>query len=171
MAKEGKVSGYTKAEVVALIAAHAALPSAHHARYTDAEALAAALLKIGCLTRDVVNKSGGSLAEGDVVIWDANNDNAVTTTTAQGSEWFAGVVLVGGAADATITIITHGYCAKVLTDLSEDSGRGLFLRTVTVAKKAEGILYSSTGVFGVILTNADASGYVSSVIGSQAENY
>jgi len=171
VAKEGKVSGYTKAEVDALIAAHAAVAAAHHARYTNAEAAAAALYNIPALTKAVVNKSGGSLAEGDVVIWDSDNDNAVTTTTYSHSPFFAGAVLVGGADDAIITIITHGYVAKLLTKDDEGTGRGSYLETTDVAKKARATATEGEGNFGIALTNADANGYVSAIIGLQAENY
>jgi len=43
MAKEGTKPFYTEAEVAALIAIHTAIAAAHHTKYTDAEALAAAI--------------------------------------------------------------------------------------------------------------------------------
>lgn len=48
MSKEAGNGGYSKAEVDALIAAHAAIAGAHHAKYTDAEAdvRAAALIAV-----------------------------------------------------------------------------------------------------------------------------
>lgn len=119
----------------------------------------------------VYNKSGGSLAEGDVVIWDGANDNAVTLAAYNSLEKVAGVVKVGGDDNAVITLTTHGYAAKVLTDLAEGSGRGYYLRTHSDGKKAKNYASEGTGTFAICLTNADASAYVSAIIGLQAENY
>lgn len=113
----------------------------------------------------LTNKSGVALAEGDVVIVDSANNEAVTTTTTAGNKLFCGAVLVGGANNAIVQVIVCGYAGKVLTTLANGTGRGYFLKTTTVAKKAEGTSTASTaGYFGVALTHADASGYVSAVI-------
>jgi len=123
------------------------------------------------LVKSVTNKSGGSLAEGDVVIWDEDNDNAVALAASRGDEQVAGVVNVGGADNAFITIITHGYAAKVLTDLAEGVGRGYYIFTETASKYAMTSAYEGPGNFGIALTHADVNGYVSAIIGLQSENY
>jgi hypothetical protein len=63
MGKEGAKSSYTKAEVDALLAAHAALASVHHTKYTDAEAIAAAGTKVAYKTwTRVANAGDGSVS-------------------------------------------------------------------------------------------------------------
>lgn len=123
------------------------------------------------LVKSVTNKSGGNLVEGDVVVWSGAADNSVTTTELQSNPLFAGIVLVGGADGAIISIITHGYAAKVLTDQPDGHIICDWLSTIDTPKKAHGWVGTSDGHFGVALTDADANGYVSAIIGLQAENY
>jgi hypothetical protein len=149
MAKEGVKAGLTATEVNALIAAY----------------------RPPAITRVVVNKSGGTLAEGDVVVWDGDYDNAVRLASYSFDERAAGVVYVGGANGAAITIITHGYAEKVLTTLLEGSGRGYFLITTVESKQATAGEGTSSGIFGIALTPADADGYVEAMICLAAEIY
>ena len=109
----------------------------------------------------VKNNSGGTLAEGDVVVWDSTQDMAVKTDTGTKAPNFAGVVQTGGINGANITISIGGYVSKVLTVATVGTGRGKFLATGAVAKKAEVERDPPYGCFAIALTNADASGYVS----------
>jgi hypothetical protein len=85
----------------------------------------------------LTNKSGGSVAAGDVVIIDTANDDAFTTTTVAA---FTGIV---GIAQATIAnngvgpVLIHGEAA--LINVSASVTRGHFGATHTVAKQAASV--------------------------------
>ena len=101
------------------------------------------------------NKSGGALAAGDVVIIDTSNDSAVTTTTTANSTSVMGVVLIGGADEAEVAVITEGYCPAVTVTGSTDNGDYLF--TSTTAKKADPNSSHGSGAFGRALTTDSSS--------------
>lgn len=84
----------------------------------------------------VTNKSGGSLAKGDVVIVDTANDHAVTTTTTGSSTATIGVVVEenGIANNATGRVQFGGYVA--LVNVNASVTRGHYGVTHTVAKQA-----------------------------------
>lgn len=82
------------------------------------------------------NKSGGSLAKGDVVIVDSSNDNAVTTTTSGGTTITVGVVIEenGIASNASGRVQFGGHVG--LVNVNASVTRGHYGYTHTVAKQA-----------------------------------
>lgn len=101
----------------------------------------------------LTNKSGGSLAQGDVVIVDSANASAVTTTTESGySSGRIGVVLEpnGIANNASGLIGFSGYVPKI--NLSSSASLGDLVKTDTVAK--QGVRHAApaqTGDFAQVL--------------------
>lgn len=107
-------------------------------------------------TRTLTNKSGGSVAAGDVVvIGDGSNDNSfTTTTTAAFNARMVGVAMEAIANDAAGLVAIHGYVPKVNTNASVT--RNHFLFTHTAAKEATGSATRGAGAFGMVLeTGAD----------------
>ena len=87
----------------------------------------------GVYLDNVLNNSGGTLEEGDVVIWDLTADRAVTTTTTADNIRTAGV-WVGRTANAG-----YGRVLRLGIGLVNTSGavtRGNLLNSTTVAKQA-----------------------------------
>src|SRR5690349_14326890 len=82
----------------------------------------------------MVNKSGGSVAAGDVVIYDTGNNEAFTTTTSGSSLLVAGVAQETIANNATGRVLVEGYAA--LVNVNASVTRGNFGATHTVAKQA-----------------------------------
>jgi hypothetical protein len=118
----------------------------------------------GVLTVRMTNKSGGSLAEGDVVIIDSGNDKSVKTTTTAGYELGPGVVRVGGADGAVVEVIFFGYIPKMLTTANSGTGRGQFLKTSTTAKKAQlSGTSGGAGDFAVAITHAGGDGFLAAI--------
>lgn len=120
------------------------------------------------------NQSGGTLAAGDVVVFDTGNDSSVTTTTTVSDADVVGVVIIGGADGATVHVITEGYCPAVTVSGSTSPGDYLFA-SATVKKADPSATYtsgsfarawstSSTSVAaqvgGGTLTAAASSGFV-----------
>lgn len=99
----------------------------------------------------LTNKSAGSVVNGDVVIiGDATNDTAFTTTTT--SAFNSRMV---GVAQETITsgsegrVLTMGYAP--LINSAESLTRDHFLFTHTTAKEASGSATRAAGAFGQVL--------------------
>lgn len=109
----------------------------------------------------VTNKSGGSLARGDVVIWDVTNDLSVTTTSRTLDVWFAGIAAGTIANNASGVIITSGLFVVNLINSITNDGTSRYLGTTTTPKKAVATLTtnpSSLGHWGrplPITTSAD----------------
>jgi len=106
----------------------------------------------------LTNRSGGSVAQGDVVIRDDANDKSFTTSTTQGDRKVVGVVLDASIADlASGRIVTFGGPVKV--NVTGAVARGDYLRQSATAKLAEsaGAAYVE-GVFGIALTSAAGPG-------------
>lgn len=82
----------------------------------------------------MTNKSGGSVAAGDVVILDTGNDEAFTTTTSAGSLNAAGIAQETIANNAVGRVLTGGYAA--LVNVNASVTRGDYGKTHTVAKQA-----------------------------------
>jgi hypothetical protein len=104
----------------------------------------------------LTNKSGGSVALGDVVvIGDGTNDNCfTTTTTASFNARHIGIAQETIANAAVGRVLTNGYAAIVNTNASV--ARDTFLFTHTVAKEATGSATRAAGAFGQVLeTGAD----------------
>lgn len=108
---------------------------------------------IGRSTVDVLtNKSGGSVAKGDVVILDASNDTAFTTTTTGRYAGAIGVVLEenGIASNASGRVAIAGRVP--LVNVPASVTRGHYVETHTVVKQATGNATRRSGSFGVFLT-------------------
>jgi hypothetical protein len=99
----------------------------------------------------VTNKSGGSLAANDVVIWDKTNSTAVKTTTLFGDSRAAGVVLIGGADNATIYLVPYGTLATVNVQGNVSIGQALVCST-TVKRAAANGGATQPGLIGYAMT-------------------
>jgi len=100
----------------------------------------------------LTNKSGGSVAQGDVVSIDAANAGAFTTTTTGGFiNGLVGVVLSNAIANnATGLVAVGGYVSKI--NLSSSASLGDVFKTHTVAKQAvRHALPMVAGDFGIVL--------------------
>lgn len=119
---------------------------------------------VSTITVAAINRTGGALIMGDIVIFDTTNDNSVITTTTAGYERGIGVIETGGNNLEIVTVIIAGFIPTMLTTSAVGTGRGNFFKTSTTAKKAvsSGIA-GGTGDFAVAISNADASGYVSAI--------
>lgn len=99
----------------------------------------------------LTNKSGGGVILGDVVIVDASNDEAFTTTTSAGL-----ITSTVGVAQETIAnnaagrVLVEGYTSLINTSASVT--RGQFGKTHTVAKQAVASASRVAGVFCQFLT-------------------
>ena len=108
----------------------------------------------------VYNNSGGSLAVGDVVVWDndsstGDDDNYVTTTTTADTYIVAGVVWPSAIASASSgTIAVHGVVAVNMAGGGQ-TVKGMVC-TSAVAKKAQSCATNAAS-FGHV-TTATASG-------------
>lgn len=95
----------------------------------------------------LTNKSGGSVAQGDVVVIDGANASAFTTTTTVGFiNGLVGVVLEpNGIADSALGLVAFsGYVPKVT--LSGSASLGDLFKTHSVAKQA--VRHAAPGVAG-----------------------
>lgn len=82
----------------------------------------------------LTNKSGGSVAPGDVVVIDTSNNDAFTTTTSAGSTVTIGVAQETIASNASGRVLTAGYAS--LVNVNASVTRGNYGKTHTVAKQA-----------------------------------
>lgn len=99
----------------------------------------------------LTNKSGGSVAAGDVVIIDTGNNDAFTTTTSAGFTGLVGVAQETIASNAVGRVLLAGYAA--LINVNASVTRGHFGATHTVAKQAASAgAARGTGTFCQFLT-------------------
>lgn len=82
----------------------------------------------------LTNKSGGSVAAGDVVVIDTSNNEAFTTSTAGAVTGGVGIAQETIASNATGRVLVHGYAA--LVNVNASVTRGNYGKTYTVAKQA-----------------------------------
>lgn len=101
------------------------------------------------------NKSGGTLAAGDVVIIDTSNDNAITTTTTADDALVFGVILVGAADNAEVIVVTEGFCPALTVDGSTDNGD--YLSTSTTVKQAMSSASFGQGSFARAMSTSSSS--------------
>lgn len=111
----------------------------------------------------VTNKSGGVLAQGDLVIVDTGNDVACTTSTTASNTNILGVVHVGGANDATVVVLTEGRAPVVNVDGATSIGDYLF--HAGTAKNATPSSSNAIGSFARALTSTVGSGTVVAQLG------
>lgn len=119
----------------------------------------------------LTNKSGGSVALGDVVVIDTANNNSFTTTTSAGFTGGVGVAQETIANNAVGRILTQGYTSLVNTSASVT--RGQYGATHTVAKQAAGQAARGVGTFCQFLTGGattDALVFPVDLLGSSLTN-
>lgn len=116
----------------------------------------------GSLTVDLVNRSGGAIAAGAVVISATTGDLGATTTSTLRDPGVIGVVVVGGADGATLRVAVAGI-ADVTTNGAVSRGDCLRAHNVAAQASSEGACSAVTnaGSFGVALTGS--AGGVSTV--------
>lgn len=104
-------------------------------------------------TRILTNKSGGSVAAGDlVIIGDGTNDKSFTTnTSARRTTGTPGVAMETIASNAAGLVAISGYVPKIVT--SGAVTREHFLYTHSVAKQATAASQRSRGAFGQVLNS------------------
>ncbi len=99
----------------------------------------------------MTNKSGGSVAAGDVVIVDTTNNLAFTTTTSASTTAMVGIAQETIANNATGRVLLSGYAA--LVNVQASVTRGHYGATYTVAKQAtDGGASRVAGTFCQFLT-------------------
>lgn len=98
----------------------------------------------------LTNKSGSSVAAGDVVILDTANDTAFTTTTTGQAEVTVGIAQATIANNASGAVLLSGTAA--LVNVPSSMTRGRYLETHTVVKQATGSATRRAGSFGQFTT-------------------
>jgi hypothetical protein len=121
----------------------------------------------------LTNKSGGSVAAGDVVVVDTTNNDAFTTSTAGAFTGGVGVVQSTSIANNAVGLVAFsGYVTLVNTSASVP--RGNFGKTHTVAKQAvDAGATRGVGTFCQFLTGGttpDALLYPVDLLGSSLTN-
>jgi hypothetical protein len=106
--------------------------------------------QVSTVILQLTNKSGGSVAAGDVVVIDTTNDTAFTTTTSGQVEVSVGIAQATIASNAVGAVLVSGYAA--LVNVPSSMTRGRYLETHTVAKQATGSATRRAGSFGQFLT-------------------
>jgi hypothetical protein len=112
----------------------------------------------GVYLDNVLNNSGGTLEDGNVVIWDTSADRAVTTTTTQDNRLLAGVWR-GRTANGSYGRVQKSGIGYVLANGA--TTRGNLLATYTTAKQAVQITTGiKNGVIGKALETTTGTGLV-----------
>jgi hypothetical protein len=118
---------------------------------TNEQILASDVLKLN--TSLLTNKSGGTRAAGDVVVFDTANDSAFTTTAYQQDIRVMGVVKESINNDASGPVYTGAGIVCTINCDAAAVARGQFLITSTTAGKATaGSYYREAAVFAIALT-------------------
>jgi hypothetical protein len=122
---------------------------------TDQQILASDVLKLN--TSLLTNKSGGTRAAGDVVVFDTANDSAFTTSAYQQDIRVMGVVKESIINNASGPVYTGAGIVCTINCDAAAVARGQFLITSTTAGKATaGSYYRETAVFAIALTAKSA---------------
>lgn len=98
----------------------------------------------------LINKSGGSVAAGDVVVIDTGNSVAFTTTTTSRETKLVGIAQAAIASNARGPVLMEGYAPLVNTTASVT--RGNYAQTSTTVKKATENATRQSGSFAQYLT-------------------
>jgi hypothetical protein len=118
---------------------------------TNQDILASDVLKLN--TSTLTNKSGGTRAAGDVVVFDTTNDSAFTTTAYQQDIRVMGVVKESINNDAAGAVQTGAGIVCTINCDAAAIARGQFLVSSTTAGKATaGSYYREAAVFAIALT-------------------
>jgi hypothetical protein len=104
------------------------------------------------LTWVMTNKSGASVAAGDIVILDTTTDNSFTTTTTAALETSIGIAQETIANNATGRILVVGIAP--LVNVAASVTRGHYLKTSTTAKQATDSASREAGAFGQFLDSS-----------------
>lgn len=100
----------------------------------------------------LTNKSGGSVAAGDVVVIDTTTNESFTTTTTGRAELSVGVAQETIASNAIGRVLIAGYAA--LVNVPASVTRAHYVETHTVVKQATGNSTRRSGSFGQFLTTS-----------------
>ena len=100
----------------------------------------------------LTNKSGGSVAAGDVVVIDTTTNESFTTTTTGRAELSVGIAQDTIANNAIGRVLLAGYAA--LVNVPASVTRGHYIETHTVAKQATGNSTRRSGSLGQFLTTS-----------------
>jgi hypothetical protein len=106
------------------------------------------------------------VSTGDVVVIDTANASSVKKTTTANDEDVFGVVLVGGADNASVIVSTEGFVA--LVNVNAATSIGDFLSTSTTSGSCAPASAVSQGAFARALTSSGGSGQVACQIGGAA---
>jgi hypothetical protein len=122
---------------------------------TNQDILASDVLKLN--TSTLTNKSGGTRAAGDVVVFDTTNDSAFTTTAYQQDIRVMGVVKESINNNAAGAVYTGAGIVCTINCDAAAIARGQFLVSSTTAGKATaGSYYREAAVFAIALTAKSA---------------
>lgn len=111
----------------------------------------------------LTNKSGGSIAAGDVVVVDTTTAGSFTTSTVGSDITVLGVAMQSIANNADGVIALAG--ARVLNVAVDGTvTKGQFLKTSTVAKQATPTSTGDTGVFAIALSSRSGAGALDEVL-------
>lgn len=107
--------------------------------------------------QSLINRSGGSLTHGDVVVLDTSADNSVTTTTTEASTDFLGIAATGTDGASTIGDQSEGRFVQsglVVVNTTGTVARGDYLGTSGTVKLAKSLGASpAKGAFGRAIKN------------------
>lgn len=107
----------------------------------------------------LTNKSGGSVALGDVVVVDTTTDESFTTTTSAANTSAIGVAAETIASNAVGRVVVGGYVS--LVNVNASVTRNQFGTTHTVAKQAVASASRVAGTFcRWLMTSATPSAYI-----------
>jgi hypothetical protein len=106
-------------------------------------------------TTELQNKSGGSLASGDVVVYKTVDARSCNTTTTSNDKYAAGVVIVGGAADAWLTI--GRTLTGVTVNITGSATINDWLKPSTTEKLGQANTSATAGVFGICLVGGSGT--------------
>lgn len=102
-----------------------------------------------------LNNSGGTLTDGQVVIWDTGTDRSVTTTTTYNHNQVAGVIR-GRVANGAYALIQTRGIGYVVVDGTYSRGTGLY--PGTTAGRAQGVSGVPNGTLGGLLEASTGAG-------------
>lgn len=107
--------------------------------------------------QSLINRSGGSLTHGDVVVLDTSADNSVTTTTTEASTDFLGIAATGTDGASTIGDQSEGRFVQsglMVVNTTGTVARGDYLGTSGTVKLAKSLGASpKKGAFGRAIKN------------------
>lgn len=131
--------------------------SEFHVKHEDGQVARLTSNGAPILAMVLTNKSGGSVAAGDVVILDTGNDSAFTTTTTEKLTTNPVYVVQATIADNAVGVVTSRGRVKIKVTGTVTRGDYLITSTSAGSAKSNGTTYEA-GVFAIALS-ADSGGY------------